>query len=149
MTPTNPVYTSEHHRLRASLLRVGLRLQARLTQLLEPFGLTQQQFNVLRILRGQMRLQRDTAFSTQDLRDLLLVKSADASRLVDRLEEKGWLTKAPCTVDKRRINITISDSGLVLLEEIDTVQKQLDALLEDLSPEEAVLIAEMLERVKL
>ena len=144
-----PVYASPHHRLRANLLRVGLRLQAQLNLMLEPYGLTQQQFNVLRILRGQLRLKRDTSFSTQDLRDLLLDKMADASRLVDRLADKGWLTKEPCDTDKRKVNIQITESGLAVLSEIDKVSLALDELLSDLDVGEAETVSLLLEKVKL
>ena len=144
-----PVYASPHHRLRANLLRVGLRLQAQLNLMLEPYGLTQQQFNVLRILRGQLRLKRDTSFSTQDLRDLLLDKMADASRLVDRLADKGWLTKEPCDTDKRKVNIQITESGLAVLSEIDKVSLALDELLSDLDVNQAETLSLLLEKVKL
>ena len=148
-TAPPPTYSSVHHRLRANLLRVGLRLQAQLNLMLEPYGLTQQQFNVLRILRGQLRLKRDTSFSTQDLRDLLLDKMADASRLVDRLADKGWLTKEPCSMDKRKINIQITESGLAVLSEIDNVSLALDELLADLDVSEAEAVSLLLEKVKI
>ena len=81
-------FQSEYHHLRANLLRVSAWLRQEVNHILEPFGITQQQLNALRILRGQMNVVRTTSFSTNDLRDLLLDKSADTSRLVDRLVEK-------------------------------------------------------------
>lgn len=140
-------FSNEHHRLRANLLRVGAWLRHELNNVLEPFGITQQQFNALRILRGQMKIERVGSFSTNDLRDELLDKSADVSRLVDRLVEKGLVTKIPCTMDSRRVNLSLSQQGEELLSHIDDKMHHLDEILHPLTAVEAAAANNFLDKL--
>ena len=140
-------FQSEYHHLRANLLRVSAWLRQEVNHILEPFGITQQQLNALRILRGQMNVVRTTSFSTNDLRDLLLDKSADTSRLVDRLVEKKLVSKAPCTLDSRRLNLTLTESGQHLLADIDGKMTELDAILGNFSEKEAKQMNAWLDRL--
>ncbi len=64
--PMQGNFQNEYHHLRANLLRIGAWLRQEVNTVLEPFGITQQQFNALRILRGQMNVVRSTSFSTND-----------------------------------------------------------------------------------
>ncbi len=141
-------FQNEYHHLRANLLRIGGWLRQEVNRMLEPFDITQQQFNALRILRGQMQVVRTRAFSTNDLRDLLLDKSADTSRLVDRLVEKGLVSKAPCTQDSRRVNLSLSEKGVELLCRIDDRMSELDAVLGALSEQEARQLNNLLDRLQ-
>lgn len=140
-------FQNEYHHLRANLLRVSGWLRQELHDILEPFGITQQQFNALRILRGQMKVVRTTSFSTNDLRDLLLDKGPDTSRLVDRLVEKGFVQKVPCNVDSRRVNLSLTDDGQQLLAKIDEKMGDLDAILGNLSEKEARQMNALLDRL--
>lgn len=140
-------FQSEQHHLRANLLRVSAWLRQEVNRILEPFGITQQQLNALRILRGQQSVVRSTSFSTNDLRDLLLDKSADTSRLVDRLVEKNLVSKAPCTVDSRRVNLLLTATGQQLLADIDGRMSELDAILGNLSHQEARQMNTWLDRL--
>lgn len=142
-------FQNEYHHLRANLLRVSGWLRQEVNAILEPFGITQQQFNALRILRGQMNVVRTTSFSTTDLRDLLLDKSADTSRLVDRLVEKGLVSKVPCMLDSRRVNLCLSEAGLQMLVHIDRKMNDLDAILNNLSEKEASQMNALLDRLGL
>lgn len=86
-------------------------------KVLAPFGLTPQQYNVLRILRGQ----HGTALAVQDLAVRMIDPSSNASRLVDKLVEKQWVTRRVCPADRRRAEVTITDSGRTLLKQLDTL----------------------------
>ena len=140
-------FQNEYHHLRANLIRVSGWLRQELANILDPFDLTQQQFNALRILRGQMGVVRDRAFSTNDLRDQLLDKSADTSRLVDRLVDKGYVTKIPCTQDARRVNLTLADKGVALLAKIDAKMSEMDAILGNITEKEAQQLNALLDRL--
>ena len=140
-------FQNEYHHLRANLFRVSGWLRQELNAILEPFDLTQQQFNALRILRGQMGVVRDRAFSTNDLRDQLLDKSADTSRLVDRLVDKGYVTKIPCTQDARRVNLTLAEKGVALLAKIDAKMSEMDAILGNITEKEAQQLNALLDRL--
>lgn len=141
-------YQNEFHRLRVNLLYMGNWIRVEANKLLEEFGLTQQQFNALRILRGQIGVEQDTSFSTQDLRELLLDKMSDTSRLVDRLVKKEVIHKKPCDHDARRVHLTITEKGLALLAEIDEQMHRLDQIVSKISTEDAKLVNELLDKIK-
>ena len=73
---------------------------------LKPENITMQQFNILRILRGS-----STPLSTLQIRERMLDKMSDTSRIVDRLIIKGFAKKVICKTDKRLVDITITDKG--------------------------------------
>ena len=81
----------------------------------KPFGVTPQQFNVLRILRGNY----PKPYTTSQVRDRMLDKMSDASRIVERLVKKGLANRSTTKTDKRLVDVVISDKGLRLLKNID------------------------------
>lgn len=141
-------FQNEYHHLRTNLLRVSGWLRQEVNLILDPVGITQQQFNALRILRGQMNKVRTTSFSTNDLRDLLLDKSADTSRLVDRLVDKGYVLKVPCNIDSRRVHLSLTEAGLQLLTDIDGKMSDLDAIFGHFTDEEAKQLNALLDRLQ-
>lgn len=87
-------------------------------ELLKPFGLTVQQYNVLRILRGQ----QGTPMTVLAITKRMLDKMSNASRLVDKLLEKKLVLRRECPKDRRAVDILILPSGLDLLTQVDQVQ---------------------------
>lgn len=81
----------------------------------KPYGITSQQFNVLRILRGSY----PNPYSTSQVRERMLDKMSDASRIVDRLVKKGLVNRTITKADKRLVDVVITEGGLELLEKID------------------------------
>ncbi len=75
-------------------------------RLFEPFDITQQQFNILRILRGAGQ-----PLSTLQIRQRMLDKMSDTSRIVDRLVKKGMVKKTICREDRRLVDILLTDKG--------------------------------------
>ncbi|MFN4314072.1 MAG: MarR family winged helix-turn-helix transcriptional regulator [Chitinophagaceae bacterium] len=106
--------------------------------------ITQQQFNILRILRGS----HPEPLSTLQIRDRMLDKMSDTSRIVDRLIAKGLVKKAICKSDRRLVDIMITDKGRKLLERIDLRQDEMDNLLGNLSRKEAGLLSELLDKIR-
>jgi DNA-binding MarR family transcriptional regulator len=80
-----------------------------------PYGITLPQFNVLRILRGQHPKPATVAL----LIERMLDKTSNASRIVDKLEEKKFVTRTVCPGNRRAVDIRITDAGLQLLRQID------------------------------
>lgn len=140
-------YTSPHHRLRATLLRSAAWLKDEFDAFLAPHGLTQPQFNVLRILRGQNRLDPGVSLSTKCIRERMLDRGSDTSRLVARLEGRGLVVKRPSDTDRRRVVVTLTDKGAALLAEIDERVEALDEITKALSDDEASQIADLLDRL--
>jgi DNA-binding MarR family transcriptional regulator len=106
--------------------------------------LTPQQFNVLRILRGS----NPDPLSTLQIRERMLDKMSDTSRIVDRLVIKSLVAKCTCKHDKRLVDVSITAKGLELLEKMDLEEYQTDDILKGLSEEEAELLSQLLDKVR-
>lgn len=117
-------------------------LQNQVKVILEPADITPQQFNILRILRGESPL------STLQIRERMLDKMSDTSRLVERLIKKELLEKKSCTADKRLVDVTITQKGLALLASLDAETAGLDNLLTHLSKEEATMLNNLLDKIR-
>lgn len=93
-------------------------LEVRQAAMLKPFGLSLPQFNLLRILRGRHPEPATVAL----LIERMLDKTSNASRIVDRLEEKQLVTRTVCPANRRAVDIRITEAGLRLLRLIDEAQ---------------------------
>jgi DNA-binding MarR family transcriptional regulator len=109
----------------------------------KPFGITSQQFNILRILKGQF----PGSISAIEIKRRMLDKNSDVSRLLDRLLKKQLVDKKISPTDKRASEISISQKGLELLKEIDPYQRKLDGVLA-LSQEEAEHLSDLLDKCR-
>lgn len=139
-------FSNEWHRLRVNILYSANWLSGEIKTFLEPHGITQKQFNILRILRG---LHPDPDGQTiNDLRDRMIDRMSDTSRLVERLEKKGLIRKQPCVKDRRHARVFIADPGLQLLADIDRKMASLDALTHGLSEKEAELLNNLLDKMR-
>lgn len=111
----------------------------------DPFGITAQQYNVLRILKGQ----HPEAYSTSDIRDRMLDKMSDASRIVDRLLIKNLVERKTNKIDKRLVDIRISKQGLALVEKMDsTIESHVKSSFENLSVEEQTTLDNLLDKLR-
>lgn len=115
----------------------------RFKQILDIYDITNQQFNILRILRGSKR-----PLSTLQIRDRMLDKMSDTSRIVDRLVKKELVEKTICEADKRLVDIRITDKGLALLLELDKRNEDTDSLLKGLNLEEAQQLNHLLDKLR-
>ena len=106
-------------------------------------AITQQQFNILRILRGAGQ-----PLSTLQIRQRMLDKMSDTSRIVDRLVIKNLVKKVVCKADKRLVDISITYKGKKLLAKIDLRQSELDGVLGSLSNADAVILNKLLNKIR-
>ncbi len=111
--------------------------------LFEKFGLTSQQFNILRILRGAGQ-----PLSTLQIRQRMLDKMSDTSRIVDRLILKGLVKKVVCKSDKRLVDVSITDKGKKLLAKMDEHEYEMDAVFNNLSESEAKTFNKLLDKIR-
>lgn len=109
----------------------------------EQFDITSQQFNILRILRGA-----GTPLSTLQIRQRMLDKMSDSSRIVDRLVKKELAKKVICKEDRRLVDVTISEKGLHLLQTMDKHENEMDGILKNLSPAEAKTLNQLLDKIR-
>ncbi|HSC53912.1 MAG TPA: MarR family transcriptional regulator [Phnomibacter sp.] len=110
---------------------------------LDSFNLTNQQFSILRILR-----QAEEPLSTMQIRDRMLDKMSDTSRIVDRLVLKGLVKKSVSLHDKRLVDVVISERGLALLSDLDNHDQELDSVLGGLNEKEAGTLIQLLDKVR-
>src|SRR5436189_1235341 len=105
--------------------------------------ITPQQFNILRILRGS----HPQPLSTLQIRERMLDKMSDTSRIVDRLIAKGLVKKAISKNDRRLVDIMITEKGKKMLERLDQRQEEMDNIIGNLSKKEATLLSELLDKI--
>lgn len=114
-------------------------------QVLKPFGLTLQQYNVLRILRGQY----PAPVKVSDITERMLDKMSNASRLVDKLVAKKLVVRTECPSDRRAVDVVITDQGLALLKRLDVHLAEWDAAQHcKLTEDEANYLSNLLDRLR-
>lgn len=127
------------------LYRTSARVQRRISETIESSGITLQQYNVLRILRGA----RPARIPTLEVAARMIEQTPGVTRLLDRLEARGLIVRERCTVDRRRVFCTISDSGLALVEALDgPVLATIDAVLGHLPADRLQQLTTLLDAVR-
>ena len=138
-------FESRGQRLGVNLIFTSNWVQERQKSYFSKFGITQQQYNVLRILRGNY----PKPYSTSDIRERMLDKMSDASRIVERLVKKDLVVRKINKKDKRLVDVTISDSGLDLLEKIDkTIENFVQRPFSNLTEKEQEILDSLLDKVR-
>jgi DNA-binding MarR family transcriptional regulator len=137
-------FRNEYQKAAVNIIFSAGWLNERIKSLLETEDITSQQYNILRILRGSK-----TPLSTLQIRERMLDKMSDTSRIVERLQKKGLVEKKVCPADKRLVDIVISKKGLSLLEKLDRRNSELDDLLKSLTPEEAKILNGLLDKMRM
>lgn len=138
-----PKFRNEYQKAGINLTYTFNWVSERIKQILDEYEITPQQFNILRILRGAGK-----PISTLQIRQRMLDKMSDTSRIVDRLLKKGMVKKVVCVGDRRLVDVTISESGLTLLEKIDGRQDELDGMLKNLDEKEAIALNQLLDKIR-
>ena len=107
----------------------------------KPFGVSPQQFNILRILRGA-----NEPMKAQIVRERMIDRAPNATRLMDKLCEKNLIERYRCSTDRRVVFITISEEGLTLLESIDN-SSDID-FLKNITESEAKILSDLLDKLR-
>jgi DNA-binding MarR family transcriptional regulator len=115
-----------------SLLRTADDSKRFISEVLESAGVTLQQYNVLRILRGA----GSDGLPTLTVAERMLERTPGVTRLVDRMERKGWVERSRCTEDRRRVWCKITGAGLSLLEKLDAPVNRVDEVFYDVLDED-------------
>ena len=116
----------------------------RIKAMLDKEDITPQQFNILRILRGS----HPQPLSTLQIRERMLDKMSDTSRIVDRLILKNLVSKKICAGDKRLVDVTITDKGRRLLEKLDKRNDEMDEIIKELSNSELKTLNKLLDKIR-
>jgi DNA-binding MarR family transcriptional regulator len=135
---------SPYKRCLLSVLRAGYAISDRLNEQLKPFGLSEQQLNVLHILKRQIQ----EGCNLCDIQEEMLHKMSNATRLVEKLRLKGLVTREICEDNRRRVEIRITDKGLALMETIEKKLGEFHRLHENkLTEKEFSQLAKLLDRL--
>ena len=130
-TGVNLVYTSNWHR-------------DKLESVFKEKDITHQQFNILRIIRGA----HPKPVTVKYIRERMLDKMSDVSRIVEKLREKGYLERKECPDDRRNVDITITEKGLEYLKELDVIISATEKLFDVFSPLELKMFNELLDKLR-
>jgi len=136
-------FRNEFQKMGINIIYTANWLNEKMGQILSTEDITQQQYNILRILRGS-----DAPLSTLKIRGRMLDKMSDTSRIVDRLIVKGLVEKTACVKDKRLVDITVTKKGLQLLEKLDALNEQIDSILKGVTEKEATTINQILDKLR-
>jgi len=136
-------FRSEQQKALINIIFTANWLNEKVKTILDREDITRQQFNILRILRGA-----GEPISTLQIRQRMLDKMSDTSRIVDRLEIKGLVKKNICENDKRMVDVYITVKGKKLLEKIDRCEDEMDAIAGPLSPAELKTINKLLDKMR-
>jgi DNA-binding MarR family transcriptional regulator len=119
-------------------------LSKQMEDVFDSFQITQQQFNVLRILRGRF----PNSATAGEVKEVMLDKSPDLTRLCDRLLKKKWIERATNEKNRRQIFLKITQEGLDLLEMIDNQMLKLSENFKNLSEQEFEQLSELLDKLR-
>ena len=137
-------FESDYHKLSINILYTSNWLLNLHTEKLKPYNLTVQQFNILRILRGQ----HPNVVNLKLIKERMLDKMSDVSRLVERLREKGFVDRKTCPSDRRHIDVRITNEGLELLKKLDSDLKDINSLFSSLSNDEIKTLNDLLDKLR-
>ena len=137
-------FRCEAHKLGVNLIYTYNWLDSFQSGFFRKYGITGQQFNILRILRGQ----HPGPATIKLLKERMLDKMSDASRIVEKLRVKGLVERNICPNDRRHCDVVISEKGLALLADIDKENGTIDSVFANLTDDEKRTVNELLDKLR-
>jgi DNA-binding MarR family transcriptional regulator len=138
-------FRDEYQRVMLNIIYTGGWLELSTSHVLKAYDLSTQQFNVLRILRGSS----PKPLNLLDIQERMMDKMSNATRLVEKLRQKGLLTRHQCDSNRRKVDIAITAKGLDLLKELDPVmEKNHKHLVKRITKEEAATLSNLLDKLR-
>lgn len=127
------------------LVLVNNRIQEAVSHALKPFGVSSQQFNVLRILRGQ----KGQPANLQTLSDRMVSRMSNTTRLVDKLLDKGYLSRTVCPSNRRKVEILLTPAGADALQGMDQAVREAETkLMEPFSDQDLSHLNTLLDQIQ-
>jgi DNA-binding MarR family transcriptional regulator len=136
-------FRNHRHKALVDVLFTSNWIFERLKRFLEADDITPQQYNILRILQNSER-----PLSTLKIREQMMDKMSDTSRIVERLLKKKLVNKQICSHDKRLVDVTISESGKQLLQKLDKKTDELDSIISTLDDKETNTLIALLDKMR-
>ena len=137
-------FDNQYHKAVVNVVFTYNWLMERQIEIIKPFGITLQQFNVLRILRGRY----PEPATIKLIKERLIDKMSDASRIVEKLRIKGMAKRNICQDDRRNVDVCITDKGLNLLSKIDLVMPEIFDIMKNLNNTEIIMLNNLLDKLR-
>ena len=137
-------FSNEYDKLAVNILYTGSWLYNVNSLRLKKFGITPEQYNVLRILRGS----HPAPMMLSDVTSRMIDKSSNATRLVEKLRLKGLVKRELCENNRRQVDIYITDKGLSVLKKIDAQSEEWMNTLKSITKAEAVELNRILDKLR-
>ena len=138
-------FQSEFHKLSVNVIYSSGWMSTMNLSVLKKYNLSIQQFNILRILRGRHPEPATVKLLTTRMMD----KMSNASRLVEKLSQKGFVERTPCSEDRRRVDIAITNKGMKVVNKASVIlEKEIDKQLSNLTKKEAKQLNDLLDKMR-
>ena len=137
-------FKTEEERLVINLVYTSGWLSSEQNRFFKRFGISSQQYNVLRILRGQY----PNPASVGLIQERMLDKMSNASRLIEKLKQKKLIKRSECSKDRRQVDVLVTQEGLSLLEEIDGLNDEMHAICDTLDINEKKILNNLLDKLR-
>lgn len=137
-------FQNEFHKAQVNIIFSAWWLKNRMLPNLKKHGLSLEQFNAMRIVRGQ----KNKVVCVKDITARMLERNSNTTRIIDKLEAKGLMERKPNMQDKRELHIELTDKGMVLLRKIDQEWAQDDPVHIGLNEVEAVILNTLLDKMR-
>jgi len=138
-------FRNEYHKGLINLIFTANQLNNRFPSVLKTHKITEAQYNVLRILRGN---KQSITSSIGYIKERMLDKNSDVSRIVDKLYSLQFVDRKECPNDRRQKEVSITEKGLELLSKMDKSEKQVDTFLKNLNDAEIKSLNRLLDKIR-
>ncbi len=136
-------FRNNRHKSLANIIYTSNWLIEKVKILLEKEDLTPQQYNILRILR-----QSIDPLSTLQIREMMLDKMSDTSRIVERLQKKDLVHKQTNKYDKRLVDVSLTSKGMILLHRLEKNADKIDSIIDNLTNEDITQLNILLDKIR-
>ncbi|NJL75721.1 MAG: MarR family transcriptional regulator [Saprospiraceae bacterium] len=134
-----------YQKLHINVLFTASWINQQSNQQLKSYNITWQQFNILRILRGS----HPKPATVKLLSERMIDKMSNASRLVEKLRQKGLVERTECPMDRRQVDVKLTDKGLILINEASENMESINAIqMNTLSEQEAATLNQLLDKMR-
>jgi DNA-binding MarR family transcriptional regulator len=137
-------FENEYQKLFVNLLYTQKHFETLFEQALQPYGVSPEQFNVLRILKGK----HPKPMGVKDIQERMLNKMSNTSRLVEKLKQKSLVERVACERDRRSVDVTLTQKGLEQLAVLNEVVAANHRRFNALSEEEAQMLNHLLDKLR-
>jgi DNA-binding MarR family transcriptional regulator len=137
-------FKDKYSRAIVNLLYTHSYIVTKQNRIFKPYELSPEQYNVLRILRGR----HPDPITVSSIQERMLNKMSNASRLVEKLKQKGLVNRRECSKDRRQVDVTITKSGLEILDELEAVINNFNKEVVHLDQTEVEQLNDLLDKLR-